>query len=247
MNLDENTDGNRGKIDGEIVGESRGEGHGENAPNSNLAQNVGENVGKNAPNSNLVRDFCENVGGNCGGNYNKNAGESRGKNPRENPRQNPAADLLELYCGHGNFTIPLARNFARVLANEVSKSSVENARKNAARNGADNVTIVRMSSEELIDALEKKREFFRLRGVALDDFAFAAALIDPPRAGCDSRVLGFIARLPQIAYISCNPATLRRDLGVLGRTHEVVRFAVFDQFAYTRHVECGVILRRRGG
>src|SRR5690606_13175902 len=68
---------------------------------------------------------------------------------------NNGGDLLELYCGNGNFTLPLARNFNRVLATELAKSSVNSARYNMALNQVENIDIVRMSSEEFSEALDK--------------------------------------------------------------------------------------------
>lgn len=154
-------------------------------------------------------------------------------------------DLLELYCGHGNFTLPLSQNFHFILANEISKNSVSNALANASDNGVENIFIARMSSEELMQALAKKREFNRLKGVNVDKFNFTNIFLDPPRAGCDAEVLKFAAKMKQIAYISCNPLTLKRDLEILSQTHFVKKMALFDQFAYTNHIECGVILEKK--
>ncbi len=172
-------------------------------------------------------------------------GESVSENASENASEK--GDLIEFYCGHGNFSIPLSFCFGRVFANEISKDSVKNALLNAAKNGVENLFVARMSSEEVICAFRGEREFHRLRGVRLDDYKFACAFLDPPRAGCDSSVLAFVSRIPRIIYISCNPLTLRRDLAVLCQTHEVEKFAIFDQFAYTKHVECGVVLRAKSG
>lgn len=154
-------------------------------------------------------------------------------------------DLLELYCGHGNFTLVLSQNFHFILANEISKNSVSNALANARDNGVENIFVARMSSEELMQALAKKREFNRLKGVNVDEFNFTNIFLDPPRAGCDAEVLKFAATMKQIAYISCNPLTLKRDLEILSQTHFVKKMALFDQFAYTNHIECGVILEKK--
>jgi tRNA (uracil-5-)-methyltransferase len=153
-------------------------------------------------------------------------------------------DLLELYCGLGNFTLPLARRFDRVLATEVSKNSIRAAQENVALNGIDNITFVRMSSEEMTEALNHVRPFRRLEGVDLDSYAFRAVLVDPPRAGLDPATTELITRMEYILYISCNPETLARDLAVLTRTHRVLDVAIFDQFPHTHHVESGVVLGR---
>ncbi|QQD19863.1 tRNA (uridine(54)-C5)-methyltransferase TrmA [Spongiibacter nanhainus] len=152
------------------------------------------------------------------------------------------ADLLELYCGNGNFTAPLADRFRRVLATEISKTSVKAARENFTANNIGNVDIARMASEELTQALNGERAFRRLEGLDLQQFKLQCALVDPPRAGLDSATLELISRIPRIVYISCNPKTLSRDLQLLTKSHRVERFALFDQFPYTDHMECGVYL-----
>jgi len=160
--------------------------------------------------------------------------------------QNPDTDLLELYCGNGNFTIPLATHFRRVLATEISKTSVKAAHENFAMNTVSNALVLRMSSEELTSALNKERSFRRLHGVDLDSYAISTVLVDPPRAGLDAASREFIAGFNNIIYISCNPETLHRDLEILTKSHHVKDFALFDQFPYTHHMECGVFLTKRG-
>ena len=153
-------------------------------------------------------------------------------------------DLLELYCGNGNFTAPLSQQFRHVLATEISKTSVRAAKENFAANDVENVDILRMSSEEFTSALNGEREFRRLAEVNLSDYALNTVLVDPPRAGLDDGTRALVSRFPRIAYISCNPETLSRDLQQLSNTHRASHFALFDQFPYTDHMECGVILER---
>lgn len=154
-------------------------------------------------------------------------------------------DLLELYCGNGNFTIALAPNFDRVLATEIAKSSVRAAQHNLAINGIDNVSLVRMSSEEISTALSGGREFRRLRDVPLDDYRFSTLLVDPPRSGLDEGTLALARRFDNILYISCNPQTLHANVAALQSSHRIAALALFDQFPYTHHLECGVLLQRR--
>lgn len=154
-------------------------------------------------------------------------------------------DALELYCGNGNFTVVLANNFHRVLATEISKTSVRSALWNFAHNRIDNVKIVRMSSEELTEAFEHKREFRRLQDIKLDDYRFSTILVDPPRAGLDKKTEQLVSRFDQIVYISCNPETLHNNLRGLCQSHQIEHFAIFDQFPYTDHIESGVILSKR--
>ena len=156
-----------------------------------------------------------------------------------------ARDLLELYCGHGNFTIPLAAKFNRVLASEISKSSIANARINCELNGVCNAQFIRLSADELMSAFARRREFERLKGIDIFGYDFSHVLIDPPRAGLEPSVIDFIKNFQNLIYISCNPQTLFENLRSLCATHEVRRFAIFDQFAHTSHIECGVLLRRR--
>ena len=156
-----------------------------------------------------------------------------------NPRDD---DFLELYCGNGNFTIAMAPMFRRVLATEVSKVSVAAAKENLVANGVTNVDVVRLSSEELSLALDEGKSFERLKGVDVSSFDLRTVLVDPPRAGMGADVTKFVSRFGRIVYISCNPATLAEDVRALAETHEVKRFATFDQFPYTPHLECGALL-----
>jgi len=156
-----------------------------------------------------------------------------------------ADDLLELYCGNGNFTVPLAACVRRVLATEVSKSATAAARVNLADNAIDNALLVRLSAEEVGQALSGTRVFRRLAGVNLADYEFGTVFVDPPRAGLDSATCQFAKRFNRILYISCNPETLADNLEVLRETHQIRRCALFDQFPYSHHLECGVLLERR--
>ncbi len=69
--------------------------------------------------------------------------------------------------------------------------------------------------------------------------------MDPPRAGLDPATVQLIAEFDACVYISCNPDTLHDNLKVAVKTHDIKRFAVFDQFPYTHHLECGVYLVKR--
>jgi tRNA (uracil-5-)-methyltransferase len=156
-------------------------------------------------------------------------------------------DLLELYCGNGNFTLPLARKFDHVIATEISTASINAARANLVDNGIENVQVVRLSAEEVTQAMCAQRIFRRLRNLprTLDQFNLNTIFVDPPRAGLDEYTVKMASQFPTIIYISCNPQTLARNLQTLYKTHCVAQFAVFDQFPYTDHVECGVLLHHR--
>ena len=154
-------------------------------------------------------------------------------------------DLLELYCGAGNFTLPLSTKFEKVLATEVAKVSIKSAQRNLELNNITNVEFARLSAAEMGEAYDKVRAFNRLSHLTLDDYNFSHIFVDPPRAGLDEVSTPLAQRFDNILYISCNPITLKRDLEELTKTHEIVKFAFFDQFAYTHHIESGVILRKK--
>ena len=154
-------------------------------------------------------------------------------------------DLIELYCGNGNFSIALAENFDRVLGTEISKTSVRSAQINIKQNNIDNIDIVRMSSEEFSQAMNGERKFRRLEDFDLTAYNYDTVLVDPPRAGLDKDSVELVRRFEKIIYISCNPETLKENLSLLITTHQVESYALFDQFPYTHHIEVGMILTRK--
>ncbi len=159
--------------------------------------------------------------------------------------QQLGGDLLELYCGNGNFTLPLSYNFNKVLATEISKTSVNSALFNIDKNQIDNIKIARMSSEEFTSAMNGEREYKRLKDIDLKSYEFSTVFVDPPRAGLDDETVKMISAYDNILYISCNPTTLENNLTSLSATHELTDFAFFDQFPYTDHCECGALLRKK--
>ncbi|EXJ41469.1 tRNA (Uracil-5-)-methyltransferase family protein [Vibrio parahaemolyticus VPTS-2010_2] len=104
-----------------------------------------------------------------------------------------------------------------------------------------------MSAEEFTEAMEGKREFRRLKdnGVDLKSYNCNTIFVDPPRAGMDVDTCKMVQGYERIMYISCNPETLKENLDILSETHNVTRFALFDQFPYTHHMEAGVLLERK--
>ncbi|GHS89273.1 tRNA/tmRNA (uracil-C(5))-methyltransferase [Campylobacterota bacterium] len=162
----------------------------------------------------------------------------------ENEAKNAAGDLLELYCGGGNFTIPLSCSFNKVLAIESAKSSIKTAQENAALNNIENISFARLNAEEFSIAAAGERKFNRLAEIDLNSFDFQTIFVDPPRSGLDEKSLALAQSINTIIYISCNPATLSRDLAKLAQTHKVVSLALFDQFPYTLHLESAVVLQR---
>ncbi len=92
-----------------------------------------------------------------------------------------------------------------------------------------------------------EREFRRLAELPqpLGSYDLRTLLVDPPRAGLDEHTLAMAREFEAIIYISCNPQTLADNLLLLSQTHWIEHLALFDQFPYTEHMECGVFLRRR--
>ena len=137
--------------------------------------------------------------------------------------------ILDLFCGLGNFTLPLAKRVTEVVGVEGDAALVRHARDNAAKNGLANATF------ELAD----------LTKTELKDYSWAKAgfnkiLLDPPRSGA-FEVLHQLAALgaERLVYVSCNPATLARDAGELVNNHgyTLVSTGVMDMFPHTTHVE----------
>jgi len=136
--------------------------------------------------------------------------------------------VLDLFCGLGNFTLPVARRVARVTGVEGEARLVERGRDNAQANGLDNAGF--RTGDLYADELS---------GSWIDD-AYDKMLLDPPRSGA----MEVMKRVPDIApsrivYVSCNPATLARDAEILVRKHGYrLRCAgVIDMFPHTAHVE----------
>ena len=152
-------------------------------------------------------------------------------------------DLLELYCGNGNFTLPLAGHFEQVLATEISKSSIKTATENAHRNNIGNIAFYKASSEEFSRAWLQNDA--RMAGkMNLADYELKTLFVDPPRAGLDSNTIALARHFESILYISCNPVSLLDNIADLSDIFTVQSFALFDQFPYTHHMECGVFLVR---
>ncbi len=147
----------------------------------------------------------------------------------------PDDSALDLFCGLGNFTLPLARRVARVTGVESDPGLVARARANAGSNGITNARFqVANLAEELPD-YDWSRERYDL------------VLLDPPRIGAPL-VLGPIARWRprRVVYVSCQPSSLARDAGVLVREHgyRLARAGVIDMFPHTAHVESMAVFDR---
>lgn len=142
--------------------------------------------------------------------------------------------VIDAYCGIGTISLFLAERAGRVHGIEIVPEAIADARANAARNGVANVEFHLGETERVLPRL-------RARGVRAD-----VIVVDPPRKGCEPAVLeAFAAMRPRrIVYVSCNPATLARDLARLAELgYQTVEAQPVDMFPMTAHVECVALLR----
>ena len=146
----------------------------------------------------------------------------------------PADRVLDLYCGSGNFTLPLARRAATVLGVESDSASVSQARRNAERAGLANCRFIQRDAAGAA------------RGLATEGERYSLVLLDPPRSGA-AGVVDHLATLvgERLIYVSCDPTTLARDLRRLtAHGFSVGAVQPIDLFAQTHHVETVVRLDR---
>ena len=151
--------------------------------------------------------------------------------------------LLDVYCGVGFFSIELSDTVGSFLGVELDRLAIKAARRNAAARGRANGEFVAGAAEEVMPELLAR---FPARDVTV--------LLDPPRKGCQRPLLQMLRRVgpAQIIYVSCQPATMVRDLNVLCAedVFEVAQVVPLDMFPHTQHVECVADIRcnwRRSG
>ena len=150
-------------------------------------------------------------------------------------------DLLEVYCGCGGFTLPLASKFDKVFATENNRHAVKLLLESIKLNGVANIETARLSDNETALALSNKRIFRRLKNIDLNLYNFSHILVDPPRAGLSIETINLSNQFKNMIYISCNPETFFRDLKIMKR--EVKSIGLFDQFSNTDHLEVIAILK----
>ncbi len=147
----------------------------------------------------------------------------------------PDERVLDLFCGLGNFTLPLARRAGQVTGVEGASELIAAAQTNARANGVDNVAFEVADLSEDVTATDWFKN------------TFDAVLIDPPRSGA-LEILPVIAAsgAGRVLYVSCNPATLARDAGELVRSHgfRLVCAGIADMFPHTAHVESLALFER---
>ncbi|MDF9827179.1 tRNA/tmRNA/rRNA uracil-C5-methylase (TrmA/RlmC/RlmD family) [Ereboglobus sp. PH5-10] len=152
---------------------------------------------------------------------------------REQAAASGARHLVDAYCGSGLFALTAARAFERVTGIEISESSVQFARENAAANNIANATFRAGDASAIFAGL---------------DFppGDTVVIIDPPRKGCDENFLSqLFAYAPRaVVYVSCDPATQMRDLAhFTARGYKLTAVQPFDLFPQTRHLECVITLQ----
>jgi 23S rRNA (uracil1939-C5)-methyltransferase len=142
--------------------------------------------------------------------------------------------ILELYCGAGNFTLPMARQSGDVVAIEGYRPALANAKLNAQRNDVRNIRWIAAPVPKAVAELKRRRD------------KFTKIVLDPPRAGAkgiETDLAAFGAE--KILYVSCNPTTLARDLAAMVKHgYKLRRVQPIDLFPQTFHVEAIAVLER---
>ena len=154
----------------------------------------------------------------------------------DNARISPKDTVIDAYCGTGTIGIVAAADAGRVIGVELNSDAIRDAKVNAKINNVNNVEFY---NEDAGEFLEKYYE----EGGRAD-----VILMDPPRAGADRKFLDTLLKLKpeRISYVSCNPMTLERDLGILTAEggYEVKKITPFDLFPFTENTECVAFLSR---
>jgi len=136
--------------------------------------------------------------------------------------------VIDAYCGIGTISLFLAKHASKVYGVEVVPQAIEDAKENARLNGIENVEFITGEAEEVIPRMARL-------GLKAD-----VVVVDPPRKGCDQKLLDAVLEIApkRIVYVSCNPATLARDLKYLSENqYQVLEVQPVDMFPQTVHVE----------
>ena len=144
--------------------------------------------------------------------------------------------VFDLYCGIGTISLFLAQKAKKVYGVEIVPEAIADANNNAKINNIDNAEFYVGKAEEVIPKMYKEQ------GVKAD-----VIVVDPPRKGCDEVLLDTMVKMSpkRIVYVSCDSATLARDVKILcGNGYEVERAVAVDQFPHTGHVETVVLMSR---
>ena len=149
--------------------------------------------------------------------------------------------VWDLYCGVGTISLFMARHAGKVCGVEIIPEAIENAKQNAARNGIENAEFYVGKAEEVLP------DYVQARRAAGEDPGIDVICVDPPRKGCDAKCLETILEIrpERVVYVSCDPATLARDLRILADGgYQLKKVRPVDQFGHTVHVETVVLMSR---
>ena len=150
--------------------------------------------------------------------------------------------VWDLYCGIGTISLFLAQKAKQVYGVEIIPQAIENAKRNAVKNGIENAEFFVGKSEEVLP------EFYEKEAAAGRKAHADVIVVDPPRKGCDEKLLDTIVKMApdRVVYVSCDSATLARDLKILcEQGYELKRVRAVDQFCHTVHVETVVLLSHK--
>lgn len=141
--------------------------------------------------------------------------------------------VLDAFCGIGTIGIDMSRKVGSVIGVDVNARAIEDARKNADLNNIKNINFLSSSIDNVL--------------MYLRDLEITSVLVDPPRSGISRKFKDFIIEqgYKEMVYISCNPATLMRDLKDLGEYYNIERIVAVDMFVQTMHVETVTLLHRK--
>ena len=151
--------------------------------------------------------------------------------------------VWDLYCGVGTISLFMARHAGKVCGVEIIPEAIENAKQNAARNGIENAEFYVGKAEEVLP------DYVQARRAAGEDPGIDVICVDPPRKGCDAKCLETILEIrpERVVYVSCDPATLARDLRILADGgYQLKKVRPVDQFGHTVHVETVCLLTHKG-
>ena len=150
--------------------------------------------------------------------------------------------VWDLYCGIGTISLFLAQKAKQVYGVEIIPQAIENAKRNAVKNGIENAEFFVGKSEEVLP------EFYEKEAAAGRMAHADVIVVDPPRKGCDEKLLETIVKMApdRVVYVSCDSATLARDLKILcAHGYELKRVCAVDQFCHTVHTEAVCLLERK--
>ena len=151
-------------------------------------------------------------------------------------------NVWDLYCGIGTISLFLAQKAKQVYGVEIIPQAIENAKRNAVKNGIENAEFFVGKSEEVLP------EFYEKEAAAGRKAHADVIVVDPPRKGCDEKLLETIVKMApdRVVYVSCDSATLARDLKILCENgYELKRVRAVDQFCHTVHTESVCLMERK--